>query len=155
MVAENSPSLAAVAECSVVQISIFLSCEVLFVSCILDQILDFDDDDEETISVNPEDLRFTQDSIAVCFQSPYEDYRIDQTVDMIVSKKLSPNSFPMLNVVRYKGNLWCLDNRRVWVFRKARVASITVSVDPSFETHQRFLDIKSNTSLMKRWSAKN
>jgi hypothetical protein len=32
--------------------------------------MDFDDDDEETISVNPEDLRFTQDSIAVCFQSP-------------------------------------------------------------------------------------
>jgi len=120
---------------------------------------DDDDDDEEQsegmITVNPKDLRFTQDSIAVCFQSPHENWRIDEAVDMIVSKKLSPESFPMLSVVRYQGTLWSLDNRRLWVFRKAHVVRITVLLDPHFESHPRIVNLKSDRSLMARWSCES
>jgi hypothetical protein len=108
---------------------------------------DYDDEEEESegmITVNPNDLRFTQDSIAVCFQSPHENSRIDDTVDMIVSKKLSPKSFPKLSVVRYQGTLWSLDNRRLWVFRKAHVVRITVLLDPEFESHPRIVNLKSH-----------
>ncbi len=110
---------------------------------------------EGMIRVNPKDLRFTQDSIAVCFQSPHENWRIDDTVDMIVSKKLSPKRFPMLCVVRYQGILWSLDNRRLWVFRKAQVAKITVLLDPDFESRRRIVNLKSDRSLMARWSCES
>jgi hypothetical protein len=108
---------------------------------------------EGMIRVNPKDLRFTQDSIAVYFQSPHK--RIDDTVDMIVSKKLSPKRFPMLSVVRYQGILWSLDNRRLWVFRKAQVEKITVLLDPDFESHPRIVNLKSDRSLIARWSHEN
>ncbi len=110
---------------------------------------------EGMIRVNPKDLRFTQDSIAVYFQSPHEDWRIDDTVDMIVSKKLSPKRFPMLSVVRYEGLLWSLDNRRLWVFRKAQVLKITVLLDPDFESRRRIVNLKSDRSLMARWSCES
>ncbi len=110
---------------------------------------------EGMIRVNPKDLRFTQDNIAVYFQSPHENCRIDHTVDMILSKKWSPRRFPMLHVVRYEGILWSLDNRRLWVFRKAQVAKITVLLDPDFETHRRFVNLKSDRSLMARWSCES
>ncbi len=120
---------------------------------------DYDDEEEEEsegmITVNPNDLRFTQDSIAVCFQSPHENSRIDDTVDMIVSKNLSPKSFPKLSVVRYQGTLWSLDNRRLWVFRKAHVVRITVLLDPEFESHPRIVNLKSDRSLMARWSCES
>jgi hypothetical protein len=119
---------------------------------------DDDDDDEESegmITVNPKDLRFTQDSIALCFQSPHENWRIDDAVDMIVSKKLSPKSFPKLSVVRYQGTLWSLDNRRLWVFRKAHVVRITVLLDPDFESHPRIVNLKSDRSLMARCSCES
>ncbi|CAK9277080.1 unnamed protein product [Sphagnum jensenii] len=74
---------------------------------------------------------------------------------MIVSKKLSPESFPKLFVVRYQGTLWSLDNRRLWVFRKAHVVRITVLVYPDFESHPRIVNLKSDRSLMAQWSCES
>ncbi len=62
----------------------------------------------------------------------------------------------MLSVVRYQGTLWSLDNRRLcWVFRKAHVVTITVLLDPRFESHPRIVNLKSDRSLMARWSCES
>ena len=71
------------------------------------------------LTVKPEDLRFTQDSIAIKFRSPYDDLRVNDAVEQIQEGILTAEEFTTMNVVKSKGILWCLDNRHLWVFKKA------------------------------------
>jgi hypothetical protein len=77
---------------------------------------------------NPDDLRFTQDSIAIKFRYPYDHLRIDDAVEQIQQGLLTASEITPMNVVRYNGILWSLDNRRLWVFRRARVQKVTVNI---------------------------
>eukprot|EP01018_Ginkgo_biloba_P037764 Gb_35121 [translate_table: standard] len=81
--------------------------------------------------VCPDNLRFTQDSIACKFRPPYDQVRIDDAAERIQKGVLSASQFRMMNVVRHNGILWCFDNRRLWVFRKAGVKSVTVNIAAS------------------------
>eukprot|EP01018_Ginkgo_biloba_P033965 Gb_01383 [translate_table: standard] len=85
------------------------------------------------IEVCPEDLRFTQDSIKNRFRPPYQSLRVDDAVERIQKKVLSANEFTTMNVVKERGVLWSLDNRRLWVFRKAGVSVVNVNlVSPNY-----------------------
>jgi len=78
--------------------------------------------------VSPDDLRFTQDSIAIKFRYPYDFLRIDDAVEQLQKGLLAATVFTPMNVVRHNGTLWSLDNRRLWVFRRARVQQVTVNI---------------------------
>eukprot|EP01018_Ginkgo_biloba_P024131 Gb_25317 [translate_table: standard] len=85
------------------------------------------------MKVCPEDLRFTVDSIKSTFRPPHHTLRIQDAVERIQKKLLSPNDFTPMNVVQLDGISWCLDNRRLWVFRKSRVSVVTVNlVSPDY-----------------------
>lgn len=81
-----------------------------------------------TLIVSPDDLRFTQDSIAIKFRHPYDYLKIDDAVEQLQKGLLAANEFRPMNVVRHNGTLWSLDNRRLWVFRRAQVQQVTVNI---------------------------
>eukprot|EP01018_Ginkgo_biloba_P030477 Gb_00494 [translate_table: standard] len=85
------------------------------------------------MEVCPEELRFTVDTIKSSFRPPYHRLPIQDAVERIQKRLLFPNDFTPMNVVQRKGISWCLDNRRLWVFRKARVSLVTVNlVSPDY-----------------------
>ncbi|KAL3691573.1 hypothetical protein R1sor_005224 [Riccia sorocarpa] len=99
--------------------------------------------------VDPETLLFTQDSIRNRFKAPRENERIDDAVEAILAGKLKASDFPALTVVRHDGHLWSLDNRRLWVFKKARVPWVRVHLRSTC-SNPRFTDlITRNQTLMK------
>lgn len=105
------------------------------------------------LTVKPEDLRFTQDSIAIKFRSPYDDLRVKDAVEQIQKGILTAEEFTTMNVEEHKGILWCLDNRRLWIFRKAQVQQVTVdivSVAYSERSHMFFTNL--NAELERQYS---
>lgn len=106
------------------------------------------------IEVDPVEVRFTQDSIAVHFKSPYDNTRLDYAVDMIVSGKWSASKFPPIDVVSYETEIWSLDNRRLWVFRHAKLKSITVDMKNS-SNHPRFLALIDNQELLNEMNCES
>ncbi|KAL2652821.1 hypothetical protein R1flu_020949 [Riccia fluitans] len=82
----------------------------------------------EVVRASPADIRFSQESIPVCFDHPHEEDRLDKAVDLIVNNRLAASDFPHMNVVLMDNRLWTLNNRRLWVFRKAGVTDVFVNV---------------------------
>ncbi|KAL3691423.1 hypothetical protein R1sor_005074 [Riccia sorocarpa] len=102
------------------------------------------------MDVDPETLLFTQDSVKNTFKALRENERIDDAVDAILRGDLEASNFPALTVVSHAGRLWSLDNRRLWVFKKARVSSVTVVLRSTCSS-TRFLQlINCNQPLVKR-----
>ena len=99
--------------------------------------------------MHPSDLRFTQHSIGVSFKGPFNSTRIDDAVDMIISGEWTASTFACIHVVEVDGVLFSLDNRRLWVFRKARLSSITVKLKRANFNHPRLRDFTDNPSHLK------
>ncbi|CAM6085366.1 unnamed protein product [Calypogeia fissa] len=111
---------------------------------------------EQDISVSVQDLCFTQEIIPATFNRPRDQERIDDAVDLINQGYLSPRAFPTMNVVEFHNRLWSLDNRRLWVFKKAKVPSITVTLQAGYEFHHRLKSLLSNSrKLYKMFSSLN
>lgn len=98
------------------------------------------------MDVDPDALLFTQDSIKNTFKEPRENERIDDAVDSLLKGKIKASDFPSLNVVQYDDHLWSLDNRRLWVFKKAGVRKIRVKLVN--RSKPRFRELMGNPCLM-------
>ncbi|KAL3691422.1 hypothetical protein R1sor_005073 [Riccia sorocarpa] len=102
------------------------------------------------MDVDPQTLLFTQDSIKNTFKEPREAEGIDDAVEAILSGQLKASDFPAMRVVSYDGRLWCLDNRRLWVFKKARVPCVKIKITYN-SSNPRFRDlITGDPALVKR-----
>jgi hypothetical protein len=99
--------------------------------------------------VHPSDLRFTQDSIRVTFKAPFDSTRIDDAVDKIISGEWTASMFACICIVEVDGILFSLDNRRLWVFRKAALSSITVKLKKARFNHPR-LQFTYSPRILKR-----
>lgn len=99
--------------------------------------------------MHPSDLRFTQDNIGVTFKAPFDSTRIDDAVDMIISGQWTASTFACICVVEVDGVLFSLDNRRLWVFRKAALSSITVYLKKAHFNHPRLQAIRCNRRTLK------
>ncbi|GLJ08598.1 hypothetical protein SUGI_0092100 [Cryptomeria japonica] len=81
---------------------------------------------EKRTSMNPDALRFTQLSI----KSTFKDAKyptVKESVSLIKRGKLDPAVYGELTVHRDKqGDVWCENNRRLYVLRKAEVHSVRV-----------------------------
>ena len=100
--------------------------------------------------MDPYDVRFTQDSIAVRFQYPFNSTRIDDAADMIISGEWTASTFPCIRAVKVDGVRFSLDNRRLWVFRKAGLTRITVELEDNSDHPrlQAFTDNPSHLMMM-------
>ncbi|BBN13852.1 hypothetical protein MPTK1_6g06960 [Marchantia polymorpha subsp. ruderalis] len=98
------------------------------------------------MEVDPDTLLFTQDSIAVRFKKPYEKEKIDDAVISILNGAVRVSEFKRMRVVDHEGRLWSLDNRRLWVFKKAKVRKIVVDVVP-FHRNPRIAEVMQNPEL--------
>ena len=91
--------------------------------------------DEETgllyqmVHVNPNDVRFTQRSIASHFSNEYERFTLEEAREKIQTGSMMASDFPPLQVCQDdNGTFWSKDNRRLWVFRMAGVTRAAVKL---------------------------
>jgi len=84
-------------------------------------------------SVDTKSLRFTQDSIKGSFsKGNLSGVKLQDAVADIKAGKLDPSSNGPLNVHKgQKGELWCENNRSLFVAREAGVPSVEVKVKSS------------------------
>ena len=101
------------------------------------------------VEVHPSDLRFTQHNIGVTFKAPFDSTRIDDAVDMIIGGEWTASTFACICVVEVDGVLFSLDNRRLWVFRKAALSSITVKLERANFGHPRLQAFRYNSKFSK------
>mmetsp|Transcript_48528 Transcript_48528/g.155767 ORF Transcript_48528/g.155767 Transcript_48528/m.155767 type:complete len:299 (-) Transcript_48528:218-1114(-) len=64
--------------------------------------------------LNPHEIRFTHNSISLCFRS---NATLDTTIQNILQGELSHEEFPPLEVVRHDNNWYSISNRRLFVLR--------------------------------------
>lgn len=69
-------------------------------------------------ATNPNSIRFTQDSIRGTFKNGNS---VQDTIAALKSGSLSADAFPAIRVFEVDGQLFSLDNRRLYVFQQAGV----------------------------------
>ena len=82
-----------------------------------------DDIRQATTNVDPQDIRFSQDSISSRFKNGNT---VSETIDNLKTGELTANDFPNIRVVERDGKLYTLDNRRLYCFQEAGLESIPV-----------------------------
>nr|ADE76795.1 unknown [Picea sitchensis] len=83
----------------------------------------------QIVDVDPKDLRFTQTSIGSKFQSPYRHIFVERARENIEKGLMKSDEFPPIEVYKdEQGIMWSKDNRRLWVFRKAGLTSVSVKL---------------------------
>jgi hypothetical protein len=105
--------------------------------------------------VSPGILRFTQLDIGAHFKEPHQHTTIEAAVTMIRYQVKAPSDFGKLRVVRYDDEFWCLDNRRLWVFKRARVENITVRESKHYAKVPRFQAMINDPRLMNKLRSEN
>lgn len=109
----------------------------------------------QEVTCNPDDLLFTKPVINIRFRPPHDKLHLDDAVRLLETNALNARSFPKIRVVEYDEKLWCLDNRRLWVFRIApRVKQVTVVVVPVAKKFMRFLTEVSPTKYQRMMQPK-
>ncbi|KAL0487414.1 hypothetical protein AKO1_000849 [Acrasis kona] len=79
--------------------------------------------------IDPSDIRYTQDSIKQNFRDGSSVHELLRQL----RQGMCPSCVPPIQVMQMDGDLWSVDNRRLWAFKKANVSSVpVVYVDPSF-----------------------
>ncbi|CAM6009363.1 unnamed protein product [Sphagnum balticum] len=105
--------------------------------------------------MSPRILRFTQLDIGAHFKEPYQHIKIQDAVTMILCQVKAPSDFGKLRVVRYDDEFWSLDNRRLWVFKTARVENVTVRESKYHAKVPRFQAMLDNPQLMNKLRSEN
>lgn len=111
--------------------------------------------DVKEYEVSPRILRFTQLDIGGHFKEPYQHTKIEEAVTMILCQVKAPSDFGKLRVVRYDDEFWSLDNRRLWVFKKARVENVTVRESKYHARVPRFQAMLDDPELMNKLRSEN
>ncbi|RUS21160.1 hypothetical protein BC937DRAFT_93445 [Endogone sp. FLAS-F59071] len=85
------------------------------------------------VLINPQNVRYTQDSIAPTFRNGNS---LMQTALKIRHGLLNSNDLPSIRVRAHNGVWYALDNRRLWVLKEAGITNVrawNVTSDPSLE----------------------
>ena len=73
----------------------------------------------EYFKLSPHKIRFTQDSIKQEFKNGRGS--LEDTIRGLRSGSISPDNFPAIRILEHNGQLWSLDNRRLYVFQQAGI----------------------------------
>jgi hypothetical protein len=105
--------------------------------------------DEPLGQVNPNDIRFSQNSIRSVFSN---DETLDDTINGLINGIISPSDFPPIRIFEVDGNIFTLDNRRLYVFQEAGFPINTMLATP-FEIENeswKFTTENDGTSIQVR-----
>mmetsp|Transcript_47672 Transcript_47672/g.132934 ORF Transcript_47672/g.132934 Transcript_47672/m.132934 type:complete len:106 (-) Transcript_47672:360-677(-) len=75
----------------------------------------------KTISVNPQKLMYPQDGISAWFSCGRS---VMEAVEQLRSGEVCVEDFPPIKVVQYRGELWSMDNRRLFAFKEAGITEV-------------------------------
>ena len=83
------------------------------------------------INLAPSEIRYSQDSISNSFgdSTHHAGQYIGETLDEIVRDPDTANLIPNISVFKIDGKWFTLDNRRLWVFKKAEELDILSYID--------------------------
>lgn len=84
--------------------------------------------DNLTGYANPQDIRFTQDSVSNTFK---DGQTLQSTIDGLKSGKISPNDLPPIRIFEKDGAVYSLDNRRLLAASEAGVPIKVVPATPA------------------------
>lgn len=77
---------------------------------------------------NPNDIRYTQDSISRNFQNGSS---VDDMINGLRNGQITPDDVPAIRIFKMNGNYYSLDNRRLYAFKQAGMTKInTQTVNP-------------------------
>lgn len=79
--------------------------------------------DGGVLRVDPSEVLYTKLCIYITFA---QDGLLEDAVEAIRAGTLSADSFPPIRVLTHRGRIYSLDNRRLWVFKAAKVPSVPV-----------------------------
>lgn len=79
----------------------------------------------EFYRVNPSQIRFTQDTVSPNFS---DGGTLNEAIQYLRAGKELVTKYPTIRVVKYNGNYYSLDNRRLTVFKAAQVNEIPVQL---------------------------
>ena len=87
----------------------------------------------DVIKLAPSEIRFSQDSISNSFRAStyHAGQYIGETLDEIVRNPDTVDRIPNISVFNIDGTWITLDNRRLWVFKKAEELGIVCFIDVS------------------------
>ena len=85
----------------------------------------------DVIKLTPSEIRFSQDSIFNTFRAGtnHAGQYIGETLDDIVRDRYTADLIPNISVFNIDAKWFTLDNRRLWVFKKAEELGIVRSID--------------------------
>jgi hypothetical protein len=100
-------------------------------------------------AVNPSTVRFSQNSIGRTFKNGAT---LRETIEGLKSGTISRESFPPIRVFERGGKTFTLDNRRLLVFREARIPIGTVPATPQEIAAEawKFTTTNEGTSIIVR-----
>ncbi len=104
----------------------------------------------DIVHINPEKIRFTQDSISSKFSNGNT---LESTINGLKSGKISPNDFPPIRVFERDEKMYSLDNRRLEVFQKAGIDIPTIratSQEIKNELVRKFTTFNDGKSIIVR-----
>jgi len=96
---------------------------------------------------SPQPIRYTQDSIAGTFKNGRT---LQQTISDLRAGKLSPDQIPPIRVFQKNGQLFTLDNRRLYVFKAANVKIRTVEATAQEIAAEKFKFTSRNNGVSIR-----
>jgi hypothetical protein len=105
------------------------------------------------LELKPSDILYSQDSILNRFRDSYIRY-IGETLDQLLEVSSYIQNIPNIEVVEINGKLFSMDNRRLWVYKKAEELGSLETIDvirtSSFNRKKKWWNI--NTSQRRsRW----
>ncbi|MEV6984897.1 RHS repeat-associated core domain-containing protein [Sphaerisporangium sp. NPDC051017] len=90
---------------------------------------------DEPGNINPNSVRFTQNSVSRLFKSGHS---IEETASALASGALSPTDLDPIRLVERNGNLYTLDNRRLVAYQKAGIESVPYRMATPAETRKEW-----------------
>eukprot|EP01084_Bolivina_argentea_P249186 417040_1 len=83
----------------------------------------FTNDIKSHTDLDPHPILYTQNSISDTFQDGKSIYNVAHDLE---KGNIAPEDIPAIRVFTYRGNQYSIDNRRLWVFTKAKTKSVPI-----------------------------
>ena len=75
----------------------------------------------KTGRINPQLIRFSQNSISFNFSKPFENQTLDSFITALSNGEIDPTSINPIRIVEKDGKIFTLDNRRLFSFQQANI----------------------------------
>mmetsp|Transcript_9080 Transcript_9080/g.13579 ORF Transcript_9080/g.13579 Transcript_9080/m.13579 type:complete len:514 (+) Transcript_9080:162-1703(+) len=100
-------------------------------------------------NVDPTNMRYTKLSIYAAFT---DGGLLEDAVEALKNGSLQTSAFPQIRVVQHRGIWYSLDNRRLWIYKAAKITAVSAIVMPLFRKLRMRLETQSYKDTVDiRW----